>query len=279
MIGNQIKTVLLLGLMTGLMLGLGYLVGGNTGLFIMLIFSLLMNLVIYLFSHKLVLLMYQAQEADLHKYKELHKMVEEISRKAGIPKPKVYIIPSKNPNAFATGPSPGSAVVAFSEGILNLLNDEELKGVAAHEISHIKNRDMLIMTIAVALATIISYFAAAARFAAFFGDKDNDHSYIELLILGILSPIIALLIQLAISRSREYIADETGARLVHNSEGLARALEKLEKGNEKTPLHNGNEVTSSLFIVNPFVGSAFFQLFSTHPDVASRVKRLRTLKL
>ena len=227
-------------------------------------------------------MMYHAKEAPKSQYLKLHSMIEEICKEADLPKPRVYIVPSTNPNAFATGPSKKKAVVAVTEGILSLLSYDELKGVLAHELSHIKNRDMLVTTIAATIATTISYIASMARFAAIFGGgRDNNRggsNILYLLVLGILTPLIAMIIQLAISRRREYLADERGARLLKNGESLAKALEKLEISNKRNPLRFGNSATASLWIVNPFSGRALINLFSTHPNIASRVKRLRNFK-
>ena len=283
MIINQIKTVLLLGILTGLLFVVGGLLGGKSGLTIALILAIIMNLGAFLFSHKIVLMMYRAKEAPKNKYSKLHSMIEEICKQANLPKPRVYIVPSDNLNAFATGPTKKKAVVAVTEGILSALTYDELKGVLSHEISHIKNRDMLVTTIAATIAATISYIASMARFAAIFGggrDNNNGRSNIlYLLVLGILTPLIAMIIQLAISRRREYLADERGARLLKNGEPLARALEKLELNNKRHPLRFGSPTTSSLFIVNPFSGQAFINLFSTHPPINERCKRLRNLKL
>lgn len=279
MINNQIKTALLLGLLTGLLLFLGYLIGGNTGIFVGLVLSILMNFGTYWFSDKIVLMMYKAKQVD--KNHELYKLVEGIAKEARLPMPKVYIIPANNLNAFATGRSPKNAAVAATEGIIRNLTKEELKGVMAHELSHVKNRDTLIATIAATIAGVISYLAYMTRFAAMFGNRDNENSgnIFALLGLAILTPIIATIIQLAISRSREYIADESGARMIKNPEALARALEKLELHNKAHPMMFGSPATSSLFIVNPFRGQALLNLFSTHPQVQERVKRLRALKI
>ncbi|MEK6861887.1 MAG: zinc metalloprotease HtpX [Nanoarchaeota archaeon] len=282
MIINQIKTVLLLGTLTGLLLVVGGLLGGKSGLTIALIIALIMNFGMYFFSHKIVLMMYHAKEAPKSQYPKLHSMIEEICKEADLPKPRVYIVPTDNLNAFASGPSKKKAVVAVTEGILGSLTHDELKGVLAHELSHIKNRDMLITTIAATIAATISYIASMARFAAIFGGGRNDNNgrsnILSLLLLGILTPIIAMIIQLAISRKREYLADERGARLLKNGEPLARALEKLELSNKRNPLKFGSPTTSSLFIINPFSGQAFIQLFSTHPPIPERCKRLRNLK-
>jgi heat shock protein HtpX len=279
---NQIKTVLLLGLMSGLVLAVGMLMGGKTGLTFALVIAVLMNFGMFFWSHKLVLAMYKAQPAKKSEYPKLHKMIEEISREAGLPKPALYIVPTATPNAFATGPSPKKAVVAVTQGIMDLLSDAELKGVLAHEMSHIRNRDMLVSTIAATMATVISYLAQMAQFAAIFGggsrDDNRGTNVIGLLVMIIVAPIAAMLIQMAISRSREYLADATGARTIKDSISLANALNKLEKGNRAHPLR-GNPATSSLFIVNPFTAGGFVSLFSTHPPTSERIKRLQELKL
>lgn len=278
---NQIKTVLLLGILSGLVLGIGFLVGGNTGMTVALGFAVLMNFGMFFWSHKLVLLMYRAKPASKKEYPHLHKMVEEIAHKLGLPKPALYIVPTETPNAFATGPSHKKAVVACTQGILKLLNEQELRGVLAHELSHVKNRDMLVTTIAATLAAVISYVAMMARFAAIFGgmrDRDNGSgNLIGILVMSILAPIIAMILQLAISRSREYLADETGAKTIKDSHSLASALNKLEDGCKAKPLR-GNATTSSLFIVNPFTAGGLVSLFSTHPPTKLRVERLMKMK-
>jgi len=282
MIKNQVKTIILLGVLTALMLWFGSM-WGRGGLIIALAFVLLMNFFTYFFSDKIVLKMYRAKEVKEHDAPELYKMVKEVSHYANIPMPKVYIMPSDTPNAFATGRNPKHSAVACTRGIMNLLTKDELKGVIAHEISHIKNRDTLIMVIASTIAGVISYLAFMAKWAAIFGGfggRDNDNSNaISMLALAIITPLIAMIIQLAISRSREYMADESGAKLIHNPEALASALEKLDAGVKHVPMRNGNQATSSLFIVNPFRGSAILSLLSTHPPLKERVKRLRKLNV
>ncbi|MBS3153210.1 zinc metalloprotease HtpX [Candidatus Woesearchaeota archaeon] len=280
---NQFKTVILLGALSGLLLLIGQLVGGASGLTVALVLAIIMNVGSYFFSHKLVLAMYRAKEAPKSQFPDLHHSVEEAAKAAGIPKPKVYIVPSENPNAFATGPNYKNSVVAVTQGILNLLSKEELKGVIAHEISHIKNRDMLISTIAATIASVISYIAFMARFAALFGgmkgDKEGQNIF-ELLALAIIAPLVAMLIQLAISRSREYIADETGAKLIKNPSSLANALLKLESQGKHNPMRLGSNSTNHMMIVNPFRGKqAFVSLFMTHPPISERVKRLKELKI
>jgi len=278
---NQIKTVLLLGSLTGIMLWAGSVFGGRTGLTVALAFALIMNFVTYFFSDKIVLRMYRAMPAHKKDYPKLHKMIEEISKKAGIPKPKLYIIPASYANAFATGRNPKNAVVACTEGIMELLTDEELKGVLAHEVGHVKNRDILVTTIAATIAAVISYLAMMARWAAIFGggrDSENNGNLLGLLALAILAPLIAVILQLAISRSREYLADSTGAKTIGNPKALASALEKLHHGAKAKPLR-GNSVTSSMFIVNPFSAAGIANLFSTHPPMKERVKRLKEMKV
>jgi len=282
-IKNQLKTILLLGGLTGLFLLIGALAGGRAGLTIALIFAGGMNFVSYWWSDKIVLWMYRAKEADKKKYPQLYSIIKEIAVKAHLPMPKVYIVPGQHPNAFACGRSPKHGVVAFTEGILNLLNDHELKGVTAHELSHIKNRDTLISTIAATIAGVISYIAMMARWSAIFGgmgnNQDNRGNIVELLVLAIIAPLLAMIIQLAISRSREYMADESGATLLKDSAGLASALQKLEKGIDHAPLRpqGTTEATAHLFIENPFKGKGLWTLLSTHPSTSERVKRLQAL--
>jgi heat shock protein HtpX len=282
MIPNQIKTILLLGTLTGILLVIGQLIGGTSGLTIAFIFAIVMNIGSYFYSHKLVLKIYKAKEIKKSDNPEIHEMIQEIANNANIPKPKIYLIPSENPNAFATGPNYKKSVVAVTSGILRLLSKEELKGVLAHEIAHIKNRDMLISTIAATIAAVISYVAFMARFAAIFGGMsrdDNSGGFIELLALAIIAPITAMIIQLAISRSREYIADETGARLLHNPIPLANALEKLEQGAKDHPMRMGGQHTAHMFITNPFRKMHFAKIFSTHPPMKERIKRLKNLQI
>jgi len=277
---NQLKTVLLLGLLTGVLLGVGYLIGGTGGLTIAFGFALLLNFVTYWFSDKIVLAMYRAKEAKKNDYPRLHKIVEEVSKLAKIPKPKIYIIPNNQANAFATGRNPKHAVVACTSGIMSLLNDNELKGVIAHEIAHVKNRDILISAIAAVIAGTIMYVAQMAQFAAIFGgDRDrNGGGALGLLVLAIFTPIIAMLVRLAISRSREYLADETGAKLIKNGEPLASALLKLESSSKMNPMRMGSEGSAHMFIVNPFSGRSMMSLLSTHPLVNERCKKLRSMR-
>ena len=280
MIKNQIKTAVLLAALSAVLLFVGYLIGGYTGLTLALILAVTMNFISYWFSDKIVLAMYRAKPITKKQAPGIHKIVEEIAKQAKIPKPRLYLIPTDTPNAFATGRNPKKAVVALTIGITRLLDKDELKGVIAHEISHIKNRDILIQTVAATIATIITYVAFMARFAAIFGGgRRGSGRALELLVLAILTPIIAMLLQLAISRSREYLADETGAKLIKNPKALADALHKLDAVNKIHPLRFGNRTTEGMFIVNPFKGGGLFALFATHPPMKKRIEKLRHMKI
>jgi heat shock protein HtpX len=280
---NQIKTILLLGILTGIALVVGQLIGGTQGLTIALVIVMAMNFFSYFFSDKLVLMMYRAKPLKKSDAPEIFKIVDEVRREAGIPMPKLYVIPTNTPNAFATGRNPKHAAVAVTAGIVSLLSKDELKGVLAHEISHVKNRDILITTIASTIAGVISYLAMMFKWAAIFGGGGNkDRSGGELfglLALAIITPLLAMILQLAISRAREYMADESGARLIRNPKLLASALAKLNEGVKARPMKFGSEATSSLFIVNPFSTRGIFNLLSTHPPVEERIKRLNQLKI
>jgi heat shock protein HtpX len=277
---NRIKTVLLLAGMTVFLIVIGKLLGGRTGMYLAFILALGMNFFSYWFSDKIVLKMYGAHEVTAADAPQLHQIVEELAREAGIPKPRVYIIPDDSPNAFATGRNPEHAAVAATEGIMRLLTPIELKGVLAHEIGHVRNRDILIQTIAATMAGAIMILADMARFGAIFGmGRDNEEGgggILGILVMSIIAPIAAMLIQMAISRSREYLADETGAHLAHNPESLARALEKLSLGVQRAPM-DANPATAHMFIVNPLAGSSLMNLFSTHPPLEERVARLRAM--
>ncbi len=284
MINNQLKTVVLLGLLSGLLLGVGWLIGGYQGLTIGLIFGLGFNFVSYWFSDRIVLALYRAKPADREEYYNLHRIVESVAERAGLPKPRVYIIDTPQANAFATGRNPQRAVVACTTGILSLLDKEELEGVIGHEISHVKNRDILVGTIAAGIAAVISYIAFMARWAAIFGGfgrDERDSNGLELLILGILTPIIATLIQLAVSRSREFLADESGAHVTGKPLALARALEKISGSVQHHPFapHASTTATAHLFISNPFRNVGWLHLFSTHPPTAERVRRLKQINV
>jgi heat shock protein HtpX len=277
---NRIKTVLLLAGMTAVLIVIGRLLGGQNGMIIAFILALAMNFFSYWYSDKIVLKMYGAQEVSPMDAPQLHQIVEELAHEAGIPKPRVYIIPNDSPNAFATGRNPDHAAVAATQGIMRLLTPTELKGVLAHEIGHVRNRDILISTIAATMAGAIMILASIARFGAIFGlarDDDEGGGILGILVMSIIAPLAAMVIQMAISRSREYLADETGAHLAHNPESLARALEKLSRGVERAPM-DANPSTAHMFIVNPLTGSGLMNLFSTHPPIEDRVARLRSMR-
>ncbi len=278
-IKNQLKTAVLLAVLTALLLWIGSFFG-KTGFYFALIFVGIMNFASYWFSDKIVLWMYRAKEAKQSEYPKLYKIVKEVSNLSGLSMPKVYVIPSEQSNAFACGRSPKHSAIACTEGILKLMTEEELKGVLAHEFAHIKNRDTLTSTVAGTIAGIISYIANMFMWSAMFGGRD-DYSRgnaISLLILAIITPIIASLIQLAISRSREYQADYAGAHFVKNGNHLADALEKIEKNVAAHPMRMGTQATAHLFISSPFRRGAFLNLFLTHPSTKSRVERLRSMK-
>jgi heat shock protein HtpX len=280
---NSIKTTLLLGLMTGIVLGIGQLFGGSQGLVIAFVFAVLLNFGSYWFSHKIVLAMYRAREVGLDEAPELYRIVQNLALRAKLPMPRLYIIPSESPNAFATGRNPEHAVVAVTEGILRIMSREELEGVLAHELSHVRNRDILVSSIAATLAGVIMMLANMARWAAIFGtgrgerDEEGGGGVLGLIFMSILAPIAALLIQMAISRSREYLADATGAKVSGNPLGLASALEKLARASQLVPLEGARPETAHLFIMNPLSGRALLSLFSTHPPIEERIARLRAM--
>jgi heat shock protein HtpX len=278
---NSFKTVLLLGLMTGIVLWIGQLFGGPQGMAVAFVFSLLLNFGSYWFSDKIVLAMYRARPVSEAEVPELYGIVHNIALRAGIPMPRLYVIPDESPNAFATGRNPEHAVVAVTKGILRIMNREELEGVLAHEISHVKNRDILISSIAAALAGVIMMLANMARWTAFLGggrDRDDEGGggVLGLLFMSIVAPIAAIIIQMAISRSREFMADSTGAKTVGNPLGLASALAKLERAKEVVPMEARPE-TAHMFIVNPLSGRSLMGLFSTHPPIEERIARLRAM--
>ncbi|WP_092064586.1 zinc metalloprotease HtpX [Desulfonauticus submarinus] len=279
---NQIKTFIFLAFLTAIILFFGRALGGEQGLIIAFILALMMNIGSYWFSDKIVLAMYQAREVSEQEAPFLHQIVEELARKAGIPKPKIYILPQDVPNAFATGRNPNTGVVAVTEGILKILSQEELKGVLAHEIGHIKNRDILIQTIAATLAGVIMFVASMVRWAVIFGfgrsDEEDGGNPLLALVMAIVAPIAAMLIQLAISRSREYLADETGAALCGNPEYLASALEKLDAYSRHMGAAQVSPATAHMFIVNPLRGESLMALFSTHPPIQERIRRLREMR-
>ena len=276
---NTIKTTVLLALLTGLILAIGEYLGGSQGIVLAFIFAAVMNFSAYWFSDKLVLRMYSAQPVDEADAPELYQIVRTLVQRNQMPMPKVYIIPTDTPNAFATGRNPQNAAVAVTQGILRMLRPEELEGVLAHELAHVRNRDTLTSTIAATLAGAVMMIANMLRWSAILGggQRDDDRGgVLGLLAMTILAPIAATLIQLAISRSREYEADATGARMTQNPFGLAAALEKLEQANEQMPMASTPQ-TAHLFIVNPLHGSWFAGLFSTHPPLGERIRRLRSM--
>jgi len=280
--GNTVKTALLLGALTGLLMLVGGLIGGKGGVYIAFIFAVILNFGSYWFSDKLVLKMYKAQEVSESSAPDLHAMVRNLAMKASLPMPRVFIIPEETPNAFATGRNENHAVVAVTEGIMRILSKEELEGVIAHELSHIKNKDMLISSIAATIAGAISMLATMAQWAAIFGggrgsDDDDRGGIIGLIAMAIFAPLAAAVIQMAISRSREYLADAGGANITKNPYGLASALEKLTKASQIIPM-DAKPSTAHLFIVNPLSGKAFMNLFSTHPPLEERIARLRSMK-
>ncbi len=280
---SQIKTVLLLGLLSGMIILLGGALGGRVGIMIAFGLALVMNVGSYWYSDKIVLSMYKARELSPQDAPALHAMVEELSARAGIPKPKVCIIPEEAPNAFATGRDPEHGVVAVTQGLMSILTPEELRGVIAHEIGHIANRDILIQTIAGVLASAIVSIANMMQFAAIFGvgrssdEEGGGSSLIGGLLLAFLAPVAAAIIQMAISRSREYLADDTGAAISGQPLALAGALNKLQLYNERIPMRNGNASTEQMFIVSPLFGGGMSNLFSTHPPIEERVARLQQM--
>lgn len=280
--GNWFRTALLLGAMTMLMVFLGNLFGGRTGMLFAFMLAMGMNFFSYWFSDKIVLSMYGAQEIGPSDHPELYSIVQELSHRAGLPMPRVYIIPEESPNAFATGRNPDHSAVAVTEGLLRTMNREELKGVLAHEVAHIRNRDILIGSIAATMAGAIMILADMAKWSIFFGGTRDDEEggsalgIVGIIVMAIVAPIAAMLIQMAISRSREYLADETGARLAGSPLGLANALEKLALYSRRVPL-DANPATAHMFIVNPLSGSSIMHLFSTHPPIEERIARLKKM--
>jgi heat shock protein HtpX len=277
---NQVKTFILMALLTVLLVWIGSLMGGRNGAIYALVFAGVMNFGVYWFSDRIVLAMYRAKAVTEAEEPSLYRIVRELALRGGIPMPKVYIIPTDAPNAFATGRNPQHAAVAVTTGIKGLLNEEELKGVLAHELSHIRHRDILIGTIAATIAGAISMIASMARWGALFGGDDREGGgmaqLVAMLVLTTLASIAALLIQLAISRSREYHADEGGAKLAGNPLFLARALAKLDAGAKRVPMQV-NPSTAHMFIVNPLGRGGVQSLFSTHPPLEERIRRLEAM--
>ena len=282
MFWNQFKTVILLGSLGGLLLLIGHLFGGQSGMIIALAIALVINFVVYFYSDKIVLKMYKAQPLDQDRFASIYEMVEELSYNANIPMPKLWYIPTPMANAFATGRNPKNASVVVTQGILDLLEDHELRGVLAHELSHVKNRDILVATIAATMAMAIGYLADMLYWSSLFGGSRRNRSGggVSAILIAMLMPFAAMLIQLAISRSREYLADESGATISHDPLALASALEKLQYSAQMQKLKPKSQAqtsTASMFIVYPFFGKGLISLFSTHPPMEKRIKRLRDM--
>jgi heat shock protein HtpX len=281
--GATIRTLGLFAFMFGLFMAIGWLVGslfiGNwmVGAIIFLVLAGLINLVSYFFSSKIVMWSYRVKLVSEAEAPRLYRTVRNIAAMNGLPMPKVGIIPTNTPNAFATGRNPKNAVVCATEGLMRMLDDEELSGVLAHEMAHVKDRDILIMSVASTIAGAISFAARFAFYGALFGDRRNEGGLIIAVVVAITAPLAAMLVQLAISRNREYKADYEGAKLIGRPLYLARALEKLETANRRNPLRFGSPASSNLFIVNPFNGGTLVSIFSTHPPMAERIKRLRQM--
>ena len=282
---NTLKTTALLAALTVLLILIGGMVGGEQGMVVAFVFAGVMNFASYWWSDKIVLWMYGAREVSEADAPEFHALVRRLAQRAGLPMPKVYIIPTDSPNAFATGRNPQHAAVAATEGILRLLTSDELEGVIGHELGHVRNRDILTSTVAATLAGAIMMLSRMAQWAAIFGggrssdeDEGGAGGVIGMLVLAILAPLAAMLIQMAISRAREYQADATGAQISHKPWALADALEKLERASTAIPM-DANPATAHLFIVNPLSGSSILNLFSTHPPIEVRVARLRAMRI
>ncbi len=271
---NSIRTAALMAFLIVLFALIGQSIGGSSGMTIALVMAIAMNAGSYWFSDKIVLKMYRASEVTAREAPELYAMVDRLRQRAHLPMPKVYVIPSEQPNAFATGRNPEHSAVAVTNGIVRLLSPSELEGVIGHELAHIKNRDILTSTIA---ATIASAITMLAQFAMFFGGGDRDRNVIVSLLMLIFAPIAAAIIQMAISRSREFVADRDGAEIAGNPRALANALARLQQGAERIPMNAGSEATAHMFIVNPFFGG-MGKLFSTHPPMEERIERLLELE-
>jgi heat shock protein HtpX len=277
---NGLKTAMLMMMLTLLLVFGGAALAGRQGMTIALVIAFGMNFISYFFSDKIVLKMYRARQVTEAEAPVLYRIVRRLAQRAGMPMPKVYIIPDMSPNAFATGRNPQHAAVAATEGIMQLLTEEELSGVMAHELAHVMHRDILIGTVAATIAGAISYLAQMAQWAMIFGGgrhNDDDGSPLASIVMMIVAPIAAMLIQMAISRSREYSADEGGAKLNGNPMALANALRKLAKGSQQIPMH-ATPATSHMMIVNPFRGGGIVKLFSTHPPIEERIARLESMR-
>jgi heat shock protein HtpX len=274
--GNAFKTAFLLTALTLLLMFIGQYFGGQNGMMVALAFAAVMNFVSYFFSDKIALAMYRAQPVTREQLPRAYEIVERLTQKIGLPMPKIYVIPTESPNAFATGRNPKHASVAVTHGILGLLTDEELEGVLAHELGHVNNRDILISSVAATIAGAITMLASMGRFAMIFGgggDRDRRGGGLSALFMLIVAPIAASLIQLAVSRSREYQADATGAHFTGNPYALASALQKLDAYSRRVPMQ-ATPSTAHLFIIQPLLGMNFGSLFSTHPPIAKRIERL-----
>ena len=279
---NRFKTMVLMVTLTLMLVAIGAILGGKSGMTFALIMAFGMNFIAYWFSDKIVLRMYNAKPVSEAEAPELYSIVRRLAISAALPMPKVYIIDEAQPNAFATGRNPENGVVAVTTGIMRILTREELEGVIAHELAHIKHRDILVGTIAATIAGAISYLAQMAQWTAIFGGRNHDeeegNNPIAAIAMMIIGPIAAMLVQMAISRSREYGADRRGAEIAGNPLHLANALRKLNMASQKIPM-NANPATSHMFIVNPLSGGGILKLFSTHPPAAERIARLETMRL
>lgn len=283
---NRMKTVVFLSLLTGLLMLFGYVLGGQGGVIFGFLIGLITNLISFWFSDKIVLSMHRATEVQKGDLTGLYETVSRLTQRANMPMPKVYIIPDHTPNAFATGRDPYHSAVAVTQGLLGICNQQELEGVLAHEIAHIRNRDTLISTIAATVASAIMFLANMTQWMMMFGgtsrgsdEDDRGSNVFSLLFMAILAPIAASLIQMAISRSREYVADSTGAELCGNPEWLANALRKIHNTAMNIPMESGSPATAHMYIVNPFSSKEFVNLFSTHPPVESRIEKLLSMQL
>lgn len=276
---NYLKTTVLLAALTVLLILAGNALGGTNGAILAFVLALGINFISYWYSDKIILKMYGANEVSERDAPQLHGIVRNLTQRMSLPMPRVYIIPMEAPNAFATGRNPEHAAVAVTKGILDILNTDELEGVLAHELAHVQHRDILISTIAATIAGAITILASIARFSAIFGigGRDENNNIVGLLAMAILAPIAAALIQLAVSRSREYHADEGGARISRKPLALASALEKLEAYSKRRPMQRASTSTAHLFIVNPLTKEGFASLFRTHPSTEDRVRRLRSM--
>ncbi len=280
---NRFKTTFLLSLLTVLLVFMGGAVGGQGGMVIAFVMAAVMNFGSYWFSDKIVLRMYGAQEIERGDNPAFYDMVQRLAQRAGLPMPKVYIIPDQSPNAFATGRNPEHAAVAATEGIMRILSPEELEGVMAHELGHVKNRDILISTIAATFAGAISMIGSMLQWGAMLGaGRDNEEGggiagLVGSLAMAILAPIMAMLIQMAVSRSREYLADATGAEICGKPRALASALGRLQQASQMIPMHDAKPATAHMFIVNPLTGGGMMSLFSTHPPMEERIARLQAM--